>query len=306
MNDEKKLNILTKISSKLFDLDQISYNEYELFNQIRKELNDEENEEKEKLENEKYKIGQETKTSEEGIENKMTKEKIKINIEKILSYIKDKKDYEFISDFFINEYEPTFFNMNITSQNSNFSKNENLLNDNNPIGEKEEINEKFLDSLSKVKFDNIQSIINFDDSLKNKKETKFIVKKSKNNIKEEEIFLSDVNKAKSFSNSSLKKTKEEIDEEMEDEINRQIFGYTKRMKESAKYFGEQLRKDNRTLSDISIIQEKDSDKTKTQIKRLSDFNSTSLGFFKLLFLILIVLSTFVITLMIMKIFPKLA
>ena len=37
---------------------------------------------------------------------KINQEKIKINKAKILSSINDKKEYEFISDYFISEFEP--------------------------------------------------------------------------------------------------------------------------------------------------------------------------------------------------------
>ena len=131
----------------------------------------------------------------------------------------------------------------------------------------------------------------------------------KNIIKEEDILLPHIEKAKSFSSSKNEDmpSKEEMDKELEEEINRQIFGYTKRMKESAKNFGVQLRKDNQTLNKIESLQDKVNDKTQTQVKRLKEFNySLKIGFCKLLFLMLSVFGTFILTLFIIKIFPKLA
>ena len=51
--------------------------------------------------------------------NKNIQKKIKTTIEKILSYITDKREYEFISDFFISEFD--------SSINSKFLKKIHLL-----------------------------------------------------------------------------------------------------------------------------------------------------------------------------------
>ena len=98
-----------------------------------------------------------------------------------------------------------------------------------------------------------------------------------------------------------------MDQEMEEEINRQIFGYTKKMKESARNFGVQLKKDNKTLSNIENLQERANDKTTKEVSRLKEFNySIKLGFCKLIMLVMMVFGTFFATLFVIKIFPKLA
>ena len=79
------------------------------------------------------------------------------------------------------------------------------------------------------------------------------------------------------------------------------------MKENAKHFGAQLKKDNTTLNNIEDIQNIDHDKTKTQMKSLKEFNySISIGFFKLIFMFILVFVTFAFMLLIMRIFPKFA
>ena len=93
LSDDQKLSFLSKISTKLSELHGISSYEYELFNLIKSDENN-------YLEiNGIKKVGEENNANEEKIENRITNEKIKTNIEKIISYIKDKKDFEFISDF---------------------------------------------------------------------------------------------------------------------------------------------------------------------------------------------------------------
>ena len=49
------------------------------------------------------------------------------------------------------------------------------------------------------------------------------------------------------------------------------------------------------------------DKTRTQNQRLQEFNSLiTLGFFKKLLMIIVVITTFIFTLLTMRIFPRLA
>ena len=95
LSDDQKLSLLLNISNKLQESQGITSYEYELFNLIKSSQNN-----SYEINNNK-KIGEENNSNEEKIENRITKEKIRTNTEKIISYIKDKKDYEFISDFFI-------------------------------------------------------------------------------------------------------------------------------------------------------------------------------------------------------------
>ncbi len=334
INDDQKLEILTNIYSKLVERHAITSYEYEIFQQIKQEQNDIDNTLNENNNNNNYKkVGQDNNLNEELISNRLNKEKIKANIEKILSLIKDKKEYEFISDFFISEFDPmlstNFLKKVSTAESNPFNHKESNIsnnsiisdfNNNIDIDESDNINEDFLKMLTKVSLTDINSIKKLNEEMNKNYKSKnsdisnissFNIKKN-NIIKEEDIFLPEVKKAKSYNshknniNNGLE-SKEEMDKELEEEINRQIFGYTKKMKESARNFGAQLKKDNQTLNKIENLQDKVNAKTTKEVKRLEEFNySIKMGFCKLTLLILTVLGLFFTTFFIMKIFPKLA
>ena len=299
LSSEQKLSFLTKISTKLNELHGISSYEYELFNLIKQDENN-------SLEiNGVKKIGEENSASEEKIENRITKEKIKTNIEKILSYIKDKKDYEFISDFFITESENKINNDN------------DIINNKHNNTEFEEITDDFLNSFSKTNLTDINAINEFNKKIKGKKiseiseKTLLDLSNSKRyKLSEQDLFLNDIKKSENFKKKNNEKnyqSKESMDKEMEEEINRQIFGYTRKMKESARNLGVQFKKDNKVLSDIEDLQEKVNEKTTKEVSRLKEFNySIRFGFCKLVMYVMIVFCTFFSTLFVIKIFPKLA
>ena len=130
-----------------------------------------------------------------------------------------------------------------------------------------------------------------------------------NKERKEDNFLKKYHKSKSLNSNktSSHSSHKEIDAEMEKEITNQIFGYTKTMKENAKHFGAQLKRDNSVLNEIEKVQNVDQEKTDVQVKKLKEFNySLRIGFFKLIFMFLIVFVTFAFTLLTMRIFPKLA
>lgn len=302
LSGEQKLSFLTKISSKLNELHGISSYEYELFNLIKQDENN-------SLEiNGIKKVGEENSANEEKIENRITKEKIKTNIEKIMSYIKDKKDYEFISDFFITESESKINNDNDIIKNKNYNF------------EFEEITDEFLNSFSKTNLSDINAINEFNKKIKGKKISEIsdktlldlskVKKYSSSKFNEQNLFLNDIKKTQNFkkkNNEENFKSKESMDKEMEEEINRQIFGYTKKMKESARNFGVQFKKDNKVLSNIEDLQEKVNEKTTKEVSRLKEFNySIRFSFCKLVLYVMIVFCTFFSTLFVIKIFPKLA
>ena len=314
MKDEQKLEFLSKIDNKLSEFHGITSYEFEIFNNIK--LEESNRDSSEFSINNIKKVGEENNSNEQKIENRILQEKIKANIEKILSYIKDKKEYEFITDFFINENDPSI-NTNFMKQNSSGSiitHKESNLNDIDII------NEDFITLLSKANLIDIQSITKFNEELnKNKKSISGEIQslpsfgmKKNSGIKEEDLFLPEMKKVKTnkenknYNNNGVQ-SKEEMDKELEEEINRQIFGYTKKMKESARNFGKQLKKDNQTLSNIENLQDKVHNKTNKEIKRLEEFNySIKIGFCKLMLLIFTVIGSFIGTMFIMKIFPKLA
>ena len=319
LNDEEKLAFLSKINSKLLESNGITCYEFELFNQLKNELDDDYTLERNK------KIGAENNSNEEKIENRITQEKIKASIERIISYIKDKKEYEFISDYFINEFDPSVnshFIKNNSSSDIINHKESNISQSSFIDTDLDKIDENFLNLLANTSLTDINSInklreeINKNKNVNNNNEISNISNKSsfgfKKNSGLDDIFLPEMKKVKSSNDSKSNENiglenKEQMDKELEEEINRQIFGYTKKMKESARNFGVQLRKDNQTLSNIENLQDKVNEKTNNQVKRLQNFNyNIKIGFCKLMLLIFTVVGTFFGTIFIMKIFPKLA
>jgi len=319
LNDEEKLAFLSKINSKLLESNGITCYEFELFNQLKNELDDDYTLERNK------KIGAENNSNEEKIENRITQEKIKASIERIISYIKDKKEYEFISDYFINEFDPSVnshFIKNNSSSDIINHKESNISQSSFIDTDLDKIDENFLNLLANTSLTDINSInklreeINKNKNVNNNNELSNISNKSsfgfKKNSGLDDIFLPEMKKVKSSNESKSNENiglekKEQKDKEVEEEINRQIFGYTKKMKESARNFGVQLRKDNQTLSNIENLQDKVNEKTNTQVKRLQNFNyNLKIGFCKLMLLIFTVVGSFFGTIFIMKIFPKLA
>ena len=327
LNEQQKATFLSNIYTKLIEKHAITSYEYEIFKQIKIDQNDIEKYSTDSWTNNYKKVGQENNLNEEKMGYKINQEKIKINIEKILSYINDKKEYEFISDYFISEFEPSI-NTNFIQKKSSsntIDHKESGLSENsidNNIFDFDNINENLLNMLSKQNLTDLHSIKIFSEEINKNNKTKsseisnlpsFNNKKS-SGLKEEDLFLPEMKKAKIYNNkiknnnsNSGFESKEEMDKEFEEEINRQIFGYTKKMKESARNFGAQLKKDNQTLNKIEDLQDAVNDKTKKQTKRLEEFNySIKIGFCQLMILIFTVIGAFIGTMFIIKIFPKLA
>ena len=320
LNDEEKLTFLSKICNKLSEEHGITSYEYALLNKIKidqgNNLEDEDN-----SNNNSLRLGGENNSSDKIIEDRLIQEKIKTNIEKILAYINGKKEYEFIKDYFINEYDNSISTNFIQKDSSNEIMNnqdsENNINNIN-FNDSDNINDEFLTLLSKENLNDINSISKLSQKLSTNNKSKSIelpnlsfTSKKNSSFKEEDIFLPAIKKAKNKNkgdnNDFGLESKEEMDREMEIEINRQIFGFTKKMKESAKNFGAQLRKDNQTLNKIENLQDKVDMKTKKQVKRLEDFNfSKSIGFCKLMFMLLSVFGSFIPLMFLIKVLPKLA
>jgi len=285
--NQNTLNFLENIILKINDTKFISMLEYANLNKIKNEI---------------YNNINDNNNNNNNIEIKLMKDKIRILLEKFEEFKKDKKEFQFISDYFLGENEKITDIELLNENKSNFNNN-NLIN-------YETIDKNFLDNLKNQKLNNFKDIFNF---INNENKINNEIKFEKKNSNEMSL-LPKINKNKKEnnninSNNKNKNSKNIIqtEKEIEEEINNQIFGYTKRMKESAKFFGAELKKSNKQLSEIEDIQNKGLNSTKFQIKRLTEFNSKiSLGFFKLLFMILIVLTTFIFTLFLMRIFPKIS
>ena len=322
LNAEQKLAFLSNINSKLLETHEITSYEYEIFKQIKLEQNDIGNISIDNFRNNYKKVGEENNLNEERMGNKIIQEKIKANIEKILSYISDKKEYEFISDFFISEFDPSinskFLKKNTSINTINHSESnlsENSINNN--LKDFDNLNEDILNMLSKANLIDINSINKFNEEINKNYKSKnseisnisSIKYKKNSGLTEEDFLLPEITKVKSHNsiNNNGLESKEEMDKELEEEINRQIFGYTKKMKESARNFGAQLKKDNQTLNKIENLQDQVNAKTTKQVKRLEEFNySIKIGFCKLMILLFTVIGSFIGTMFIIKIFPKLA
>ena len=322
LNAEQKLAFLSNINSKLLENHEITSYEYEIFKQIKLEQNDIGNISIDNFRNNYKKVGEENNLNEERMGNKIIQEKIKANIEKILSYISDKKEYEFISDFFISEFDPSinskFLKKNSSINTINHSESnlsENSINNN--LKDFDNLNEDILNMLSKANLIDINSINKFNEEINKNYKSKnseisnisSIKYKKNSGLTEEDFLLPEITKVKSHNsiNNNGLESKEEMDKELEEEINRQIFGYTKKMKESARNFGAQLKKDNQTLNKIENLQDQVNAKTTKQVKRLEEFNySIKIGFCKLMILLFTVIGSFIGTMFIIKIFPKLA
>jgi hypothetical protein len=321
----------------------------------------------EKLKEFGYLISKFNGVSELSEENMKLQEIKKIN-EKIMNYTMNKKEYEYVYDYFIGTTsEENSGEVEVNNEEDNI----NITHDLDTIFY-QNFN-KILQSLNTSKISNLQvsEMKHFsdllplasDEFLKNK--LKFddeVIKKIKGehpngNLNEEKEELSNelsnnINiqetdpKPKSFLDSLNINTKEltstntkidsknklnslflhnkrgehkndkndnpthkeiaKIDKEMEEEINNEIFNYTKNMKHYAKGFHQILTQDNKKLDDLERVQDKGKIKTDHSMKKLDEFNySLKIGFWRLLFIFLLVGVSFVLTLLAIRIFPKL-
>jgi hypothetical protein len=310
--DEKQLkensDILDDIISTFETTKEISIYEYSLYQSIRNKFND-------YLEN----VDKDNKE----LGWNLLIENIKIKIEKIVNLTKNKKEYEFISDYFMNQTHSlshtqqnnsninetlTEFELKhkLSTINDNFIQNIEPLNNSNSLNDiKTLLSPSFLESNMKLSHDDINKI---------KALTQFetLSKKQNGVTNTQQVHMNDINKLtkkkkriKQTKSSSSSNNNEQLNKEIEDELQEQIFGYTKSMKENAKHFGEALKRDNIILSEIENIQNIDQEKTTTQVSRLKEFNySIRLGFCKLMGMFAIVFITFLISLFVMKVFPK--
>ena len=320
------LERLEDITSKIENVKEISLMELNTYNEIKEKIS--------KIENNKG-----SDSNDDNFNIKIKFEKIKVAIEKVKNITKGMKDYEFVSDYFVNENK-TNFTSNIIFDNTNL----NSLQEKSHIINNSKIDEDYIKKILSVNFpldppspssnstsSTIKDVLPLlspyylkeklfltNDEIKNIKmnttfENMLIEPSSKEefeskikNQKEENdnIFKKYSKKNNSSSENSSNK---EMDKELEADLTQEIFRYTKSMKENAKHFGAQLKKDNTTLNNIEDIQNIDHDKTKTQMKSLKEFNySLSIGFFKLIFMFILVFVTFAFMLLIMRIFPKFA
>lgn len=336
---EDYIKTIETISNELKERGEMTLNEYNSYNIIKRKI---------------HELQEESSKTKDGLGSgafnfDLNLNKLKTLLEKIQSDIQNKKEYEFISNYFISENNPgSSFDLSLSTNDSNSNKDTlandllhspitdqlisnpgyNNLNAFNSIGDILRLTSPlFLSQKAKLSDEVINKIkgnsdmnsnnqnSNHSDNINQSKEvnedTSMIKKKS------DKTLLPIINKGmkstlnastSSFSNSnSTPNAKEKLDKEIEEEINNQIFKYTKNMKENAKAFNAKLKQDNKTIFSIEDIQTRDQDKTDTQHKRLKEFNYTlSIGFFRLIMMFLVAIVAFIFTLLIMRIFPKFA
>jgi hypothetical protein len=274
------------------------------------------------------------------LENKLVLEHIKKLDDKIEAFIKNKKEFEYLSDYFVTSSNKNF-NFELLNEEGNEENDQIFLN--NFSEEIKEIEQKKLDLNSQF-ISNILSITS-NDFLKNKvnlesKEIFTIKGKEENceikdnlSISKNEININQTtnqntsnlisssqknyldvipykypSKSKNLRGSTTHQNelKNQIDKEVEEEVNEEIFSYAKNMKNYARNFNQILVKDNSKLGKIESVQDISKSKTDKSLKSLKEFNySLTIGFFKLLLMFLIVIATFVMTLLSIRIFPKL-
>jgi hypothetical protein len=165
MNNDNILSFLESLSYKLNDTHLITLLEYEKFNKIKNEWSD-------RL----LELQEENNIK---IEDKLLNEKIKVLLEKIKVITSNKKEYEFISNYFLNENEKI---RDISTIENSFKQDENL----------EEINENNIGDYSNL---NLYSFKNIKD----------IIENNKVNLSNKEL---PKQKKSKYELPSLKKTKE--------------------------------------------------------------------------------------------------
>lgn len=270
------------------------------------------------------------------LDNTIIIEEIQKNKEKILRIIGNMDEYEFISDYFtLNEnIKETEQEKSENSLEEEKNEQEKYLKIKESIEKKIEMVPKNLFELlsltskeflkEKLNLDDEQiqnlkgkevevnkeneiKINDFTENINNSKENKQIVQsypKLNQIIKIKSDFIQKNRNTSLFLDAN--NTNAKLDKEMEEEINKEIFSYTRNMKTYARNFGEILQTDNKKLTKIEKVQEKDKSLTDTSMKKLKEFHyDLKIGFFKLIIMFIIVIATFVTTMMVIRIFPKL-
>lgn len=322
---EDYIKTIETVSTHLKETGEITLNEYNEYNIIKRKIN----ELQEELSNNNH---------QNKFQYDLQLSKIRVLLEKMQTDIQNKKEYEFISNYFISQNcSGSLLDLSV-STNDNSRNKDTLGNDvlypeftEQSLSELNSINldsfnslgdilkvtsQSFLshkanfsdDVINKIKGNNGESNSNGNTIVSNKQnnqsnEIAFMKKKSKKKL------LPELNKAKKSTSPGVtnQNPNDKIDKEIEEEINNQIFKYTKSIKENARAFNSKLKQDNKTLNSIEDIQIKDKDKTDTEYKKLKEFNYTlSIGFCRLIMMFISAIVIFIFTLLIMRIFPKFA
>ena len=271
------------------------------------------------------------------IDNSMLIEEIQKNKEKIINFLQNLKEHEFISDYFsiqdTENQQEEISDKKSEDKNSSYEKFLKIKQSLENQYYSHPVPKNIFELLALSSNEYLKEKLNMDDDqiqiLKGKenicireteKEKRSHVE-TRNDVKDENQTLktnyklnkilkikSDLpqkNKISSFI-SDPEKQSGKFDKEMEEEINKEIFSYTKNMKNYARNFGEIISTDNKKLTKIEKNQEKDQILTDSSMKKLKEFHyDLKIGFFKLIGMFLMVIVAFITTLIIIRLFPKL-
>jgi len=248
------------------------------------------------------------------IDNSMLIKEIERNKENILNIIETLKEYEFISDYFsihdteiIHEQISHNKTEDKTSSYEKFSKIKEYvenqyylhptpnnilevlaLSSNEYLKEKLNMDDEHIQTLKGKENIGLKEMKNEKNShVETRKYTNEEIQTSKTNHTLNKILkiksdLPQKNKISYFI-SDQNKQPSKFDKEMEEEINNEIFSYTKNMKNYARNFGEIISTDNKKLTKIEKNQEKDKILTEFSMKKLKEFHyDLKIGFFKLI------------------------
>jgi hypothetical protein len=250
---------------------------------------------------------------ENDLEESIACEKTKMLNEKIQMRIKEKQPHQFIHDYFIGGKDIKELEFTTPESDPIREDNQKIYNSAKYIFENlsntkvEKLN-TIMDSLALTSKDFLKTKLELSDNdildLKGNTEVvkETIPQKVDEYIPKSVLNLGIIKKEKKI---RITQGADKIDKDIEDDLNNEIFSYLKGMKNYGQSFHQILTTDNKRLTKIEQQQLKDQTKTNKELKNLTEFNYTlKLGFWKTLMLIIIVLTTFMFTLLLMRIFPK--
>lgn len=155
--------------------------------------------------------------------------------------------------------------------------------------------------------DNLNNQRNEDNNIKiNDRDNDFSREKSNNTHNTKQSKMEREKKVKpKQTKDNAKPVDKNIEERIEDDLENEIMGYAKSMKNIAKNFGDMITKDNIKLKEVEKLQSTNTDSTKNEVKSLNKFNSNDkVSFWLQIKMLAFVLISFMITMMIGRIIPR--
>ena len=249
----------------------------------------------------------------------MTIEKIKSGLEKISAFISGKPLHSFVYDFYDNDYGIDEIQIKEVESKIN-TYNREWINKPREIYQDQQTDSfnSIINALRLTSRDYLRTKLQFSENdiidIKGAEELPVVDNTPVEEVKiEQPIIITEkikqINQPKAKNTKSsifIKTSKEKINKEMEEELFQEVLNNTKSMKNYAKSISDILKNDNKTLSKIENLQNKEQAKTQKEVSSLKEFNKTlQVGFWKTVYMFVIVIITFIFTLLITRIFPKL-